>query len=89
MEDMIMKYAVSYGVFGVAFFYLLRYVLQRMEKQEEGYKEEIKRGAEREVAFQEIIRDNQEIMRKQADSISDIREIKTILKIKTNEGVEG
>ncbi|HHQ8913621.1 TPA: BhlA/UviB family holin-like peptide [Bacillus cereus] len=88
MEEIIMKYAVNIGIFGVAFFSLLRYVLKRMEKQEEGYKEEIKRGAEREVSYQTIVRENQEIMKKQADSISDIREIKTILKIKTNEGVE-
>lgn len=90
MEEMIMKYAVNYGVFGIAFFFLFRYTLQRMEKQEEGYKDEIKRGAEREVKFQEIIKENQEIMRRQADSIGgDIKEIKAVLKIKTNEGVEG
>ncbi|MGG1330708.1 BhlA/UviB family holin-like peptide [Bacillus tropicus] len=97
MEEMIMKYAVNIGVFGVAFFYLLRYFVQRMEKQiekgeqrEEGYREELKRGAEREANYQGVIRENQEIMRKQADSLgSDIKEIKAVLKIKTNEGAEG
>ncbi|PEJ91384.1 BhlA/UviB family holin-like peptide, partial [Bacillus wiedmannii] len=76
MEEMIMKYAVNIGVFGVAFFYLLRYFVQRMEKQiekgeqrEEGYREELKRGAEREANYQGVIRENQEIMRKQADSL--------------------
>ncbi|WP_392387638.1 MULTISPECIES: hypothetical protein [Bacillus] len=103
MDEMIMKQALNIGIFGIAFFTLLRYFLQRMEKQiensekrEEGYKDEVKRGVEREIVLQgvikdnqEIIRENQEIMRKQADSIGDIKEIKAILKIKTSEGVEG
>lgn len=103
LDEMIMKQALNIGIFGIAFFTLLRYFLQRMEKQiensekrEEGYKDEVKRGVEREIVLQgvikdnqEIIRENQEIMRKQADSIGDIKEIKAILKIKTSEGVEG
>ncbi|HFU7087219.1 TPA: BhlA/UviB family holin-like peptide [Bacillus cereus] len=94
--DEIIKQATNVGIFAVAFFVLLRYFLQRMEKQiekgeqrEEGYRDEVKRGAEREVKLQEvitenqiIIKDNQEIMRKQADSIGEIKEIKAILKIK-------
>lgn len=80
--DEVIKQATNVGIFSVAFFVLLRYFLQRMEKQ-------IEKGEQREVKLQEvitenqiIIKDNQEIMRKQADSIGEIKEIKAILKIK-------
>ncbi|PEW95843.1 hypothetical protein COI97_16110 [Bacillus cereus] len=92
MEDIIMKYAVSYGVFGVAFFYLLKYFIKRMETQiekgeirEEGYREEIKRGAERETGYQEAIKENQEVIKSQAKSIEAVHEIKTILKLNDKE----
>lgn len=76
-----------FGVFGVAFFWFLKYYLAQSEKREEGYKEEVKRGAEREMVYiktidqnHEIIKENQEIIKSQAKSLETVEEIKNLIK---------
>ncbi|PEM57653.1 hypothetical protein [Bacillus wiedmannii] len=90
MEEMYTKMFMNLGVFGVfgfAFFWFLKYYLVQNEKREEGYKEEIKRGAEREMVYiktidqnHEIIKENQDIIKSQAKSLETVEEIKSLIK---------
>ncbi|MGH0586772.1 hypothetical protein ACQVQY_11800 [Bacillus mycoides] len=76
------------GVGGFAiggFVWLFRYVLKRNEIREEKLENTIERGIEREKEYVTVIKDNQDIMKQQAESIRDIGEIKNILQIKTKD----
>ncbi|MGQ3736380.1 hypothetical protein [Bacillus sp. Fil] len=76
------------GVGGLAiggFVWLFRYVLKRNEIREEKLENTIERGIEREKEYVTVIKDNQDIMKQQAESIRDIGEIKNILQIKTKD----
>ncbi|PES69779.1 hypothetical protein CN512_10655 [Bacillus cereus] len=88
MENFIMEQLASGGVVGLCiggFAWLFRYVLKRNEIREEKLENTIERGVEREKEYVTVIRDNQDIMKQQAESIRDIGEIKHILQIKTKE----
>ncbi|AXK19118.1 hypothetical protein [Bacillus sp. COPE52] len=87
MESFILEQLTSGGVVGLCiggFAWLFRYVLKRNEYREEKLEKEIERGVEREHGYQGVIRDNQEIMKQQAESLRDVSEIKAILKMKVN-----
>ena len=70
MIDFALEQIVAYGIFSIAFFWLFNYTNKRNEKREDMY--------------QDIIKENQRVIAKQAATLStmsgDIKDIKYILK---------
>lgn len=73
MENELLKYAMSYGIFALLFCYLLLYILKTQEKRDE-------KSQEREMQYQKIITENQSVLEKLTQRFNIIEDVKKDVK---------